>query len=184
MQRSSHDPHAGEQAPGDLKGVRLARMQDADLDQVLAIERASFPSPWRREHFVHELRHNPFAVTRVLRQSGKVLGYVCLWRLHGELKINNIAIHPSCRRRGLGGWLLGRVLQLGRQSACHTATLEVRASNEEAQALYRRHGFVPVGRRKNYYQLEGEDAILMAVPLGTASEGAKKAAERRSSEPD
>jgi ribosomal-protein-alanine N-acetyltransferase len=143
-------------------------MQEADLDQVLAIECASFPSPWRKEHFLHELRNNPIADSRVLRRQGRVLGYACLWRLHGELKINNIAIHPSHRRRGLGGWLLRRVLELGRQSRCHRATLEVRASNAEAKALYRRNGFVPVGRHRNYYQLEGEDAILMAAPLGEA----------------
>ena len=165
MPRSSRDRPVGEQAPAELKGILLARMQDADLEQVLAVERASFPSPWREEHFMHEMHHNPFAVTRVLRKEGRVLGYACLWLLHGELKINNIAIHPAYRRRGLGQWLLGRLLDLGRQSACHKASLEVRASNEEALALYRRNGFVPVGRRKNYYQLEGEDAILMDAPL-------------------
>ena len=165
MQKSRPDYHVGEEAPGKLTGVRLARMQEADVDQVLAIECASFPAPWKQEHFFHELRQNPVAVSRVLRQDGRVLGYACFWLLRGELKINNIAIHPSYRRRGLGDWLLGRVLELGRVTGCRTSTLEVRASNDEALALYRRHGFVPIGRRKNYYQLEGEDAILMEAPL-------------------
>ena len=101
----------------------------------------------------------------MLRRIGRVLGYACVWLLHGELKINNLAIHPSYRRRGLGDWLLRRVLELGRTTGCRTATLEVRASNDEALALYRRNRFVPVGRRKNYYQWEGEDAILMSAPL-------------------
>ena len=166
MRKSRLDCHVGEEAPGSLTGVRLARMQEADVDQVLVIERGSFPSPWKQEHFLYELRHNPLAVTRVLRWDGRVLGYACLWLLDRELKINNIAIHPSYRHRGLGDWLLGRVLKLGRATGCCKATLEVRASNDVALALYRRHGFVPVGRRKNYYQLEGEDAILMEVAFG------------------
>ena len=83
-----------------------------------------------------------------------------MWVLGPELKINNIAIHRDRRRRGLAGRMLrpaGQAAQLG----CETAQLEVRPSNRAALALYRRLGFVHVGRRKLYYRAEGEDAMML-----------------------
>jgi ribosomal-protein-alanine N-acetyltransferase len=137
-----------------------------DLEQVQWIERNSFSSPWQREHFLHELRSNRFAVNRVLRRSDRVLGYSCCWIVDDELRINNIAVHPDHRRRGLARRLLRAALREARQCGCSRATLEVRPSNGAAIRLYRQHGFVQVGRRHNYYRDEGEDALLMEASLG------------------
>jgi ribosomal-protein-alanine N-acetyltransferase len=147
--------------------VRIVPMKATDVDEVVAIERRSFASGWKRVHFLHEIRKNPWAFNRVLAQEGHVLGYACLWCLQAELKINNLAIHPDFRRRGLASRLLGSVLREGRRLGCSRATLEVRPSNLAARRLYRIHGFVEVGRRENYYALEGEDAILMNLDLST-----------------
>ena len=138
-------------------------MRDGDVQQVLAIERDSFPatSAWKRAHFLHEMHKNPWAFNRVMRRGPRLLGYACLWCLDDELRINNFAIRGDARGEGLARALLASILREARGLGCTRATLEVRPSNRAALALYRGAGFVEVGRRKNYYALEGEDAILM-----------------------
>ena len=143
-------------------------MREEDLDEVLEIEREAFASPWRREHFVFELRENRWADNRVVRRAGQLVGYASGWKLHGELKVNNIAVRRDLQGRGLGGWLLRVMIDDAVSSGCGVARLEVRPSNAAARRLYRAHGFVVVGRRKGYYQREGEDALLMEAPIGPA----------------
>jgi ribosomal-protein-alanine N-acetyltransferase len=151
--------------PPPLEGATLGHLEERDIDQVIAIERVSFRNPWRAEHFRHEIHENPRAVNRVVRRGSEVLAYSCVWQIHDELKINNIAVRVEQRGCGLGRWLLRRILADARRGGCVVALLEVRASNQEALGLYRAHGFVEVGRRKGYYQQEGEDAILMELSL-------------------
>jgi len=140
-------------------------MAESDLDQVLAIENASFPSPWQREHFLHELQQNSFAHNWVLKRGATVVGYASVWHLERELKINNIAIAPELRGAGLGRRLLEAVVEEATREGCEKAELEVRPSNIAALKLYRRHGFRESGRRRNYYQREAEDAIVMEARL-------------------
>lgn len=146
-------------------GVRLGPMVEADLDQVLAIEGASFASPWRREHFVFEILENRWAVNSVAKIGSDIVGYACVWHLDDELKINNIAVAPRLRGLGLGRFILRRVLDDARRHGCVVARLEVRRGNGAARRLYQEHGFEEVGQRSNYYAREGEDAILMERPL-------------------
>ena len=166
MQSSSRDDADVASAFGRL---RMGPIEPADLSQVLEIERRSFPSPWQRVHFVHEMQFNPGAFLRRLRSARRVLAYACMWHLPQELRINNIAVHPDHRRRGLAGILLGCVLAEGRELGCDRATLEVRPSNVAAREFYLKHGFVEIGRRVNYYADEGEDAILMQLALLAAA---------------
>ena len=154
----------------DDKPARRARitfgpMRVADLDRVIEIERQSFPAPWKREHFLHELRISTISVNRVARRGGEVIAYVCAWHVADEMKINNVAVDPAWRRRGLAGRLLRSLFERARASGCREVTLEVRAGNLGAQALYRGLGFRVDGRRKGYYPTEGEDAILMSLSL-------------------
>ncbi len=140
-------------------------MTEDDLDSVLEIERESFASPWRHEHFLFEIRQNRWAVNRVVRLAGQVVAYMAAWELDDELKINNIAVRAEQRRRGLGRWLLRRILAEARARGCRWASLEVRPSNGPAKRLYEEHGFREVGRRRGYYQQEFEDAIVMEAEL-------------------
>jgi ribosomal-protein-alanine N-acetyltransferase len=151
--------------PPPLDGARLLPMADADLTQVMAIEERSFPSPWRRHHFQYEMHENRWSENYVIRVGSRVLGYASVWSMEDEFKINNFAIDREFRRRGLGAWLLRRLLARARRAGCPRAALEVRVSNRAAIRLYEQHGFVECGRRRNYYQMEGEDAILMAAEL-------------------
>ena len=155
-----------------MEPVRLRGMREKDLAAVLAIERDCFPSPWSRENFLYEIRHNPAAANWVLVEEELVVGYACVWFLGPELQINNLAVRRDRRRSGLGRRLLLALLAGARERGCRKAQLEVRPSNRAARALYREHGFVEVGRRKNYYRAEGEDAILLErVIAGEGSAG-------------
>jgi ribosomal-protein-alanine N-acetyltransferase len=145
--------------------LNLRPMRDGDLEQVLRMERLSFPSPWSRSIFQHELHHNPMAENWVLEREGRLLGYASAWFRGDELKLNNLVVDPSHRRRGLADWLLPAVLNEGRKRGCARATLEVRPSNLPARRLYEKHGFVLAGRVANYYRQEGEDALVMEAPL-------------------
>ena len=144
-------------------------MTDADLPQVLAIERIAFASPWTRQSFLFDLHDNPFARSIVARAGpgGVVIGYGCTWHVHEELRINNIALHPDWRGRSIGRALLRRMLDEGCRAGCRIALLEVRPSNAAALALYESEGFVQIGRRKNYYRAEREDALVLALEMET-----------------
>lgn len=140
----------------------------ADLDDVLAIERVSFPTPWTREHFLAELRSVVARLPVVRDDAGRVIAYACAWEVAGELQINDVAVHPEWRRRGLARTILTGLIDEARRRGCARATLEVRPSNGAARDLYASLGFRETGRRRAYYADTGEDAVLMTLPLGSA----------------
>lgn len=141
-------------------------MRREDLDEVVAIERASFSMPWSRNAFLYEMEQNQVARCWVMKEDGHAIGYLCLWEVADELHITNLAVHPTQRRRGLGRHLLGTILGEARQRSIRVCVLEVRPSNTEARALYESFGFRVVGRRRGYYYDTGEDALVMEVVLG------------------
>ncbi|MGH7311445.1 MAG: ribosomal protein S18-alanine N-acetyltransferase [Candidatus Rokuibacteriota bacterium] len=140
-------------------------MQPADLDEVLAIERASFSMPWSRGAFLYEIEQNRVARCYVTREAERVVGYICVWEVADEMHITNIAVDPAVRRRGIGRGLLGSVLEDARRRSTRLVVLEVRPSNAEARALYEAFGFQVVGRRRGYYYDTGEDALVMEIVL-------------------
>ena len=149
-----------------MRSLSLEPMRPADLDQVVAIERLSFTMPWSRGAFLYEMEQNQVARCYVVREGGRVVGYVCLWEVADEMHITNIAVHPEERRRGIGRAMLGGVLDEARQRGLRLVVLEVRPSNVEARALYESFGFRVVGRRRGYYYDTGEDALVMQAALG------------------
>src|SRR5712691_12732852 len=116
-------------------------MSPADLDEVLAIERASFSMPWSRGAFLYEMEQNRVARCNVIREDGRLVGYVCLWEVADELHITNVAVHPAARRHGIGRWLLESVFERARAGGARMVLLEVRPSNVEALGLYESLGF-------------------------------------------
>jgi len=101
---------------------------------------------------------------------GPVLGYAGAWHLVDELHVSTIAVHPDWRRRGLGELLLLSLVDRGLELGVRRATLEVRASNLAAQALYRKYGFETLSMQKAYYSDNNEDAYIMGTPdLATAT---------------
>ena len=155
-------------------------MAVTDLDSVLAIERASFATPWSRGAFVYELKQNQVAQCWVARASGDVVGYLCLWEVGPEVHITNLGVHPDWRRHGIGRTLLGTILEDARRRGITQALLEVRPSNVEARGLYDSFGFRMIGRRRGYYPDTGEDALVMEVNLAQA--GVEDQSKRRTVE--
>jgi ribosomal-protein-alanine N-acetyltransferase len=144
-----------------------------DLDEVLAIERASFSMPWSRGAFLYEMQQNRVARCWVMREDGHVIGYLCLWEIADELHITNIAVHPTRRRQGVGRVLLQGVLEDARERRLRLVVLEVRPSNTEARTLYEGFGFRVIGRRRGYYYDTGEDALVMEADLQTSQPGTR-----------
>ncbi len=142
---------------------KVRPMELSDLAQVNEIEQKTFPSPWSMTYFERELKTNKAARYLVVCQEEMILGYVGLWLIVGEIHITTIAVREEYRGRGIGELLLISVIEFALEHEAQVITLEVRESNLAAQALYKKYGFVEVGRRRHYYLDTGEDALLMSL---------------------
>jgi ribosomal-protein-alanine N-acetyltransferase len=152
-----------------LGDFRIELMGEHDLLEVVEIEELCGLSRWGWDAYRAEL-DRPEAVMLVARVGGlydgkSVAGYVAARANGDELHINNIGVRREARGQGIGGTLLETALELGRMMDVRTSTLEVRAANRVAQALYRQHGYEVVGRRKNYYRYPTDDALVMSATL-------------------
>ena len=141
-------------------------MAVTDLDQVLDIERVSFPTPWTRAAFCYEIEQNKVARCTTMRARSGVVGYLCFWEIGHEIHVTNLAVHPGWRHRGMARRLLAAALAEGFARGVTLAFLEVRPSNTRALALYESLGFQVIGRRNGYYFDTGEDALVMEARLG------------------
>jgi ribosomal-protein-alanine N-acetyltransferase len=137
-------------------------MTEEDLEEILAIEQASYRTPWSRRAFESEIRAS-HANPLVLGQSDPpfVIGYVCSWRTLDECHILNVAVHPSFRRMGLAAQMIDHLLDTCQRDGVLHYFLEVRVSNEGAISLYKKYGFKVCGVRRRYYADTGEDALIM-----------------------
>jgi ribosomal-protein-alanine N-acetyltransferase len=140
-------------------------MHRRDLRSVLRIERASYPRPWTPGMFAGELDPAAGRTYRVATTGGRLVGYGGVLYVLPDAHVTTIAVDPAVRRGGVGSVLLLHLVRDAVERGATALTLEVRVSNEPAQALYRRFGFAPAGARKAYYPAEGdvpaEDALVM-----------------------
>ena len=141
--------------------VRIVPMNADHLDEVAELERICFSTPWSRNMLAEELENACSAFLVAEDDTGKVVGYAGLQVILDEGYITNVAVRPECRRNGIAGKLLQVFLDFGQANHLAFLTLEVRASNYDAIALYGSRGFRSVGRRKNYYEHPREDAVIM-----------------------
>jgi ribosomal-protein-alanine N-acetyltransferase len=132
-----------------------------DLDGILAVDAATFDRPWTRAMYEWEWTHSDVARFYVARHGDVVVAYCAGWVIFDELHINNLAVDPAWRRRGVGAALLVFVLDAAAAEGAKRATLEVRRSNEPARRLYERFGFGFAGVRKGYYREPVEDALVL-----------------------
>ncbi|MGI6620779.1 MAG: ribosomal protein S18-alanine N-acetyltransferase [Bacillota bacterium] len=139
----------------------ISKMTTKDIDEVLAIERQSYPTPWSRNAFTSELTSNLYAHYFTARIDGTLVGYFGMWVFFDEAHITNIAVDPRFRRQGIGERMLRFAFSKARELGATKMTLEVRLSNHGAQNLYRKLGFQDRGIRKGYYSDTNEDAIIM-----------------------
>ena len=144
---------------------KLTPMTAEHVPQIAALERACFSRPWSEESIQDELWNDSAVIIVAEGEDGTVLGYAGLQTVLDEGYINNVAVDETYRRQGIADELIAAFVRFGRARLAFL-TLEVRASNAPAIALYAKHGFVEVGRRKNYYDAPKEDAVLMTVTFG------------------
>lgn len=140
--------------------MKLDRMNESHVSQVAALEKLCFPDPWSERSVASEL-DNPLSLWLVATEGERVLGYVGSQSVLDEADMMNVAVHPDARRRGLARSLVEALIEQLKDREVRMLTLEVRASNEPAKALYETMGFTQVGRRKNYYLAPREDALIL-----------------------
>ncbi len=148
---------------------RICDAAPEHVKQLENLERVCFSLPWTREQIISQLPDEQHCFLVAVRDE-RVLGYVGMMHVLDEGYISNVAVAPQERRRGIGGELLTALLKRAKELRLSFVTLEVRAGNTPAIALYERYGFQKVGLRKNYYDLPREDAILMTITWNEAED--------------
>ena len=144
-----------------MNEIKLLPMTEAYAPGAARLDQITFPGEaWSEEAFLREAR-TPSSFYVVAVRGDEVVGFAGLQQVLDEAYITNIAVAESCRRQGLARAMLGALIGHCRESAAAFLTLEVRQSNLPAISLYESMGFLPEGRRKNFYRQPTEDAILM-----------------------
>ena len=132
----------------------------AHIEAIEELEKQCFSQPWTREQLLSQLPDERHEFLAALHE-GQPVGDVGMMCVLDEGYIANVAVSPDWRRQGIGDALIAELLRRAVSRELAFVTLEVRAGNEAAKALYAKHGFVPVGTRKKYYASPTEDAVLM-----------------------
>lgn len=145
--------------------MMIRTMTAAEVSQVARLEKICFPDPWSERSVASEL-DNALSLWLVAMEGEQLAGYVGSQTVMGETDMMNIAVDPDHRRKGIAKALVEALVAELKARESHCLTLEVRASNEPAKALYETLGFFQVGLRKNYYRNPKEDALIMRKNFG------------------
>lgn len=140
--------------------MTILTMNDKHVAAVAALEKICFSDPWSENSVASEL-HNKLALWLVAEEEGEVAGYIGSQTVMDETDMMNVAVHPDQRRKGIAEALVLSLVEELKQKGSRCLTLEVRASNAPAIALYEKLGFSQIGRRKNYYRNPREDALIL-----------------------
>lgn len=138
-------------------------MRQDDLAMVTLLDQLSFTEPWPKNTFAYELTTNYSICQVAVDLSGNVLGAIVVWLVVDEAHVATIAVHPDHRQKGIGAGLLANALLIACYRGVLTSLLEVRVSNLPAIKLYERFGYQVDSVRKNYYQDNQEDALLLSL---------------------
>ncbi len=143
----------------------LRPMQAEDVPAVMQIEQRVYPFPWTPGNFADALASG--YLCQVAELDGKMVGYAVMMPAVDEVQLLNISIAAEQQGKGLGSELLEKMMDAARAGSMQRVLLEVRPSNAAALALYRRHGFTEIGRRRDYYPAHNgrEHAIVMERKL-------------------
>lgn len=139
----------------------IRKAAKSDVPAVEEVEKACFSVPWSYESLYHDILENKLAFYIVAEIDGKICGYVGVWKIFDEGHITNVAVAPEYRRMHIASAMLSVLFDVTGAQGIESYTLEVRAGNQAAIALYTGFGFCESGLRKGYYEDNGEDAIIM-----------------------
>jgi len=150
---------------GFLSELCVHKMTRMDLEEVVKIEKASFPSPWPEEAFIYEMENGLSRLFVARGKKGKtpLVGYICFWIVVDECHILNIATHPEFRRKKVASLLLTHTFSQCKKCGVRRVFLEVRRGNIPARSLYMKFGFSIDHIRKDYYKDTREDALVMEL---------------------
>ncbi|MBK5252868.1 MAG: ribosomal protein S18-alanine N-acetyltransferase [Peptostreptococcaceae bacterium] len=139
--------------------IRLAVSED--IDDIVNVENKCFTTPWSKNSIKREIEINELATLIVADVDGMVVGYLGIWFVLDEGDITNVSVLPEYRRRSIATKLLEQVIEIAKTKGTNALSLEVRESNVAGIKLYEKFGFKNLGIRKNYYEDNGENAIIM-----------------------
>lgn len=140
--------------------MTIENMSAAHVSQIAQLEKLCFSDPWSEKSIETELSCR-LSLWLVALDGDRVVGYVGSQTVIDETDMMNIAVHPEYRRRGIAEALIDALVNALREKGSRALSLEVRASNDPAIALYEKLGFTQVGLRKNYYRNPKEDALIL-----------------------
>ena len=140
--------------------MTIEKMNSAHVPQIAQLEKLCFSDPWSENSIASEL-DNRLSCWLVALEGDKVVGYVGSQTVIDASDMMNIAVHPDFRRRGIAENLINGLINALGEKGSRALSLEVRASNGPAIALYEKLGFAQVGLRKNYYRNPREDALIL-----------------------
>ena len=140
---------------------RIVDVGPSQIPQIESLEKQCFSMPWTAEMLESQLKDAQHEFIAAVDENGAVLGYVGMMYVLDEGYISNVAVSPAYRRQGIADALIDRLDAICREHALSFVSLEVRAGNVPAVALYEKHGFARAGLRKNYYERPREDALIM-----------------------
>lgn len=141
--------------------LQITTMTTKHLSFVTKIEEDCFAIPWDESSFLNELKNNKMAIYIVAILDDEVVAYAGMWHVINEGHITNLAVKKEHRQKKIGSLLVQELLKIASQKEMIGITLEVRVSNTHAQALYKKNGFILEGIRKEYYDDNREDALIM-----------------------
>ena len=150
-----------------MKKIEIKPLTTALVDEVVTLDEICLGGLWQKEAYLREIGSDKSTLIALhLSESKpdmqtKIIGMACLWSIVDEAHITLLAIHPDYRRQGLGQLLLFKLLEDAISRGLAWSTLEVNANNSAAVNLYQKYGFQIAGKRKNYYQPAGDDALVL-----------------------
>ena len=145
--------------------LKIRPAEEKDIDSIAALEPLCFDDPWTPQMIRSDVMDIPFSTYVLGEVDEKLVGYVGIMVVREECQVNNVAVHPDYRKKGIGGTLLKTALSFAKQSGAEEAFLEVREGNDDAISLYESMGFKRLGIRKGYYENNGENAVVMRKDL-------------------